>query len=187
MTTKIPQMPSGKINHGFPSPSNHHTSTRRAFTIIYAEKWAFVYIVCYDRGLALFSSLLLLFIVFIPFPTALLGAYGDHLVAVIFYAVVLALSGILLAVLWFYIFAQPSLVGKGGASAVHTGEYGEILEYANCIHRFDRRGLCEHYLCRGDVGLWPCYSPGARRAYSRRVNTLVLRKGILRAIGVIIR
>lgn len=73
---------------------------------------AFVYIVRYDHGLASFSFLLLLFIVFIPFPTALLGAYGDHLVPVVFYAAVLTISSLILTILWFYVSHNHRLLAK---------------------------------------------------------------------------
>ena len=77
-----------------------------------AHQRAFVYVERYDRGLAWFTLLFLLFIVFIPFPTALLGAYGDHFVAVIFYAVVLTVSGLLLTALWVHISHNHRLLAK---------------------------------------------------------------------------
>ena len=77
-----------------------------------AHQRAFVYIERYDTGLARLSCLLLLLTVFIPFPTALLDAYGDHLVAVIFYAVVMSISGILLTALRLYISHNHRLLAK---------------------------------------------------------------------------
>lgn len=48
----------------------------------------------YDTGLIWLNLLLLLCIVFIPFPTAVLGRYGDEPVAAVFYAASLAVTGV---------------------------------------------------------------------------------------------
>jgi len=47
----------------------------------------------YDAGLVWLNLLLLLGVVFIPFPTAVLSRYGDQTVAAVFYAATLAASG----------------------------------------------------------------------------------------------
>ena len=49
----------------------------------------------------------LLSISFIPFPTDLLGEYGELRFAVIFYAACLALARLLLALVWWYVFSGP--------------------------------------------------------------------------------
>jgi hypothetical protein len=53
------------------------------------------------------NLLFLLSISFIPFPTDLLGEYGELRFAVIFYAVSLALARLLLALVWWYVFSGP--------------------------------------------------------------------------------
>jgi uncharacterized membrane protein len=67
----------------------------------------FRYVRSYDRTLLWLNLLFLLSISFIPFPTALLGEYGELRFAVIFYAASLALARLLLALVWWYVFSGP--------------------------------------------------------------------------------
>ena len=67
----------------------------------------FRYVRSYDRTLLWLNLLFLLSISFIPFPTDLLGEYGQLRFAVIFYAASLALARLLLALVWWYIFSGP--------------------------------------------------------------------------------
>lgn len=62
----------------------------------------FRHIIAVDPGLLWLNLLFLLFIVFVPFPTALLGAYGDLRFVVVFYALSQALVGFTSAILWRY-------------------------------------------------------------------------------------
>ena len=55
----------------------------------------------YDSNLLLLNLLLLMLIAFIPFPTSLISEYGNR-TATIFYALVIILTGLLSAVLWWY-------------------------------------------------------------------------------------
>jgi uncharacterized membrane protein len=55
-----------------------------------------------NEGLARLNLLLLGLVAFIPFPTSLLGQYGDRPLTVAFYAVVLALAGLAGAACWAY-------------------------------------------------------------------------------------
>ncbi len=55
-----------------------------------------------NEGLARLNLLLLGLVAFIPFPTSLLGQYGDRPLTVAFYAVVLALAGFAGAACWAY-------------------------------------------------------------------------------------
>lgn len=66
----------------------------------------------YDANLIMINLLFLLCIAFLPFPTALFGDYGDQQVALIFYAVSLAITGLLLAGLWLYATSGRRLVDK---------------------------------------------------------------------------
>ncbi len=72
----------------------------------------FHYIKRSDRNLLWLNILLLLCIVFIPFPTALLGQYPDQQVAVIAYAGTLALTGLALQSLWWYATSRHRLVDR---------------------------------------------------------------------------
>jgi uncharacterized membrane protein len=67
----------------------------------------FRYVQSYDRTLLWLNLVFLLSISFIPFPTGLLGEYGELRFAVIFYAASLALARLLLALVWWYIFSGP--------------------------------------------------------------------------------
>ena len=77
-----------------------------------AHQRTFHYIERYDHTLAWLNLLFLLFVALIPFPTGVLGAYGDQLVAVILYAATLAIIGLLLSALWLYASHNDRLVAK---------------------------------------------------------------------------
>jgi uncharacterized membrane protein len=57
----------------------------------------------HDTGLIWLNLLLLLCVVFIPFPTAVLGRYGDLTVAAVFYAATLAATGVVSVALTAYV------------------------------------------------------------------------------------
>ncbi len=56
----------------------------------------------YDRGLIWLNSLFLMCVAFLPFPTDLLGEYGDQQLVVVFYAGSLAITRLLLTAVWWY-------------------------------------------------------------------------------------
>jgi uncharacterized membrane protein len=56
----------------------------------------------YDRGLMWLNFLFLMFVAFLPFPTSLLGEYGSYQLPVAIYAGTLAVSRLLLTVLYWY-------------------------------------------------------------------------------------
>ena len=57
----------------------------------------------YDRGLMWLNFLFLMFVAFLPFPTSLLGEYGSYQLPVAIYAGTLAISRLLLTVLYWYV------------------------------------------------------------------------------------
>ncbi len=63
---------------------------------------AFRYISHYDGRLVWINVLLLMSVVFLPFSSSLISAYGDQSLAVIFYATNLAIIGGLFLLLWVY-------------------------------------------------------------------------------------
>ena len=67
-----------------------------------AHHGTFRYFRSYDRMLMWLNLLFLLSISFVPFPTALLGEYGEQQFAVVLYALSLAVPRLLLAVVWWY-------------------------------------------------------------------------------------
>jgi len=77
-----------------------------------AHQRTFHYIERYDRRLAWLNLFFLLFVALVPFPTGVLSAYGDQLVAVVLYAATLAIIGLLLSLLWFYASHNRRLVAK---------------------------------------------------------------------------
>jgi uncharacterized membrane protein len=72
-----------------------------------AHHQTFRYVMSYDRPLLWMNLLFLLSISFIPFPTALLGEYGELRFAVIFYAASVGLARLVLALEWWYIIKGP--------------------------------------------------------------------------------
>ena len=67
-----------------------------------AHHRTFIQLHRHDTGLVWLNLLLLLCIVFIPFPTAVLGRYGDQTVAAVFYAATLAVTGVVSGVVTAY-------------------------------------------------------------------------------------
>lgn len=55
----------------------------------------------YDGGLLFLNLLFLMVVAFIPFPSSIISKYPDR-AATIFYALVMLLAGLLLAVIWWY-------------------------------------------------------------------------------------
>jgi len=65
-----------------------------------------------DRGLLWLNCLFLLFLAFIPFPTALMGDYPSERIAVISYGAVMILAGLSFAGMRYYAFYVGDLVGE---------------------------------------------------------------------------
>ena len=76
-----------------------------------AHHQTFRYVRSYNRTLLWLNLVFLLSISFIPFPTDLLGEYGELRFSVIVYAASLGMARLLLAVVWWYIVAGPILTG----------------------------------------------------------------------------
>jgi len=67
----------------------------------------------YDRGLLYLNFLFLMFVAFVPFPTSLLGEYGDHRLPVAIYAGTLAVGRLLLTAIHWYSARNNRLVDEG--------------------------------------------------------------------------
>ncbi len=67
----------------------------------------------YDRGLIWLNSLFLMFIAFLPFPSALLGEYRDQQLVVAIYAGSFAVTRLLLTAVWWYATSGHRLVDDG--------------------------------------------------------------------------
>jgi uncharacterized membrane protein len=72
----------------------------------------FHYIKRSDRNLLWLNILLLLCIVFLPFPTAMLGQYPEQQVSIIIYAGTLVITGLVLQSLWWYATSRCRLVDR---------------------------------------------------------------------------
>lgn len=55
------------------------------------------------------NSLFLMCVPFLPFPTALLGEYGDQQLVVVIYAGSLGITRLLLSSVWWYVSGKPNL------------------------------------------------------------------------------
>jgi uncharacterized membrane protein len=67
-----------------------------------AHHRSFRYITGYDGRLIVLNTLLLMCVAFLPFPTAVLGQYGDMRIAVVLYASTLASVAFFLLLIWSY-------------------------------------------------------------------------------------
>ena len=70
----------------------------------------YVFIQRYDGTLLLLNLLLLMTVCFIPWPTAVLGHYGNYFAAWVLYAVSMAAMGLAAASVWWYASDKPALV-----------------------------------------------------------------------------
>lgn len=70
----------------------------------------FRYVRRYDERLMWLNIVFLMFVAFLPFPTSVLGEYGDQQIVVIFYAGSLAAIGFMSSLLWIYTSSGHRLV-----------------------------------------------------------------------------
>ena len=107
---KVPEIASGRAVEELPGRLLELVPQMRSFAIsfvVIGVYWLghhrmFRAIVRYDRGLMWLNLMFLFFIAFLPFPTSVLGQYGDTQIAVVFYAVSVALLGASKTLLWYY-------------------------------------------------------------------------------------
>jgi uncharacterized membrane protein len=66
----------------------------------------------YDRNLLYLNFLFLMLVAFVPFPTALLGEYGNHQLPVAIYAATLAVGRLLLTAIHWYSTRNERLLGE---------------------------------------------------------------------------
>jgi uncharacterized membrane protein len=117
---RVPEIPSGLIAAELPgrllalSPS--YLSYFISFFVI-GLYWMlhhriFNYIRRFDRGLIWLNLVFLFFIAFLPFPTAVLGAYPAEQAAVILYAISVAAIGLAKVGLWWYASRRYRLIDR---------------------------------------------------------------------------
>ena len=118
---RLPEIPSAEIDARFLESMAAIMPKMLGFTLsffIIAMYWLsyhriFLFIRKTDRTLAGWNILFLFFIVLMPFPTYLLGLYGAHRSVVMFYAVIVAVTSAVLALLWWHASAGHLLVDPG--------------------------------------------------------------------------
>jgi TMEM175 potassium channel family protein len=69
----------------------------------------------YDRGLIWLNFLFLMLVAFLPFPTSLLGEYGNHQLPVAIYAGTLAIGRLLLTAMYWYTTGREHLAEEDPA------------------------------------------------------------------------
>ena len=72
----------------------------------------FMYIKRHDRVLLWLNILFLMFVSSMPFPTGLLGQYGDQQIALVIYCGVLILAGLAAIAMWWYATGDRRLVDE---------------------------------------------------------------------------
>ncbi|BBL80188.1 DUF1211 domain-containing membrane protein [Rubrobacter xylanophilus] len=115
---RLPEMPEGLVAQRLPqelaSLWPKYLSYVLSFLVItmywMGHHGIFSHIRGYDRTLIWLNALFLMCIAFLPFPTSLLGEYGDHRLAVVIYAGSLAVARLLLTTVWWYATADRRLV-----------------------------------------------------------------------------
>lgn len=71
------------------------------------------YIKQLDQGLIWLNTLLLLSVAFLPFPTGVYGTHSASVIATVFYALSISLTGFIFSILWWHVIKNRSLVKEG--------------------------------------------------------------------------
>ncbi len=102
-------------------------------------------------GLIWLNNLLLLFLCFVPFPTAMIGEYPSNPVALALFSMVLMGAGIVFTLMWRYAYKRglmASSVGKHAAkAAVRSGLFGPPLYAIAAIGAFFAPGIAWAIFC----------------------------------------
>lgn len=120
LNIQVPQIPASLISGNLP----HTLFALWPKLLIYALSFVIVgiywvahhntfhYIERVDRTLLWINILLLMCIVFVPFPTALLGQYPGQQISIVFYSSTLVITGLTLQLLWWYATSNYRLVDR---------------------------------------------------------------------------
>lgn len=106
----IPIIPENLVNEKLPSEVYRQIPTLISYVISFLAVGSFWFshhekfrrIIRYDKVLFWLNLLLLMLVVFIPFTTNLVGEYSESQFAVVLYCLSISLTGIVLALEWFY-------------------------------------------------------------------------------------
>jgi uncharacterized membrane protein len=110
LSINVPQIPAdrvaeelpGQLLDLWPQVFSYVISFLVIFSFWTAHHSIFNVIRGYDRGLMWLNALFLMFVAFLPFPSALLGRYGDQQLVVALYAASMAITSLLLTVVRWY-------------------------------------------------------------------------------------
>jgi hypothetical protein len=92
-----------------------------------------------DRRLAVINLVFLGTMAFLPYPTSVLGEYGNGTTATVFYAVCIALAGLAELWLWLYAVRIRTLALPGFPGAGGGGREGRRLQRARLGRRVRRQ------------------------------------------------
>ena len=118
LSIEVPDIPQGLVAEELPGQLlglwPKYLSYVISFLVILsfwiAHHSIFSHIRSYDRSLIWLNSLFLMCVAFLPFPSALLGEYGDQQLVVAIYAASLAITRLMLSAVWWYAYDKPYLV-----------------------------------------------------------------------------
>jgi uncharacterized membrane protein len=118
LSIEVPQIPANRVAEELPDQLldlwRNILSYVISFLVIFSYWMAhhsiFSAIRGYDRRLMWLNGLFLMAVAFLPFPTALLGNYGDQQLVVTLYAGSLAITRLLLSAVWWYVSTRHRLI-----------------------------------------------------------------------------
>jgi uncharacterized membrane protein len=118
LNIEVPDIPQGLVAQELPGQLlglwpkylSYVISFLVILTFWMAHHSIFSHLRSYDRSLMWLNSLFLMCVAFLPFPSALLGEYGDQQLVVVIYAASLGITRLLLSAVWWYAYDKPYLV-----------------------------------------------------------------------------
>ena len=118
LNIEVPDIPQGLVAQELPGQLlglwpkylSYVISFLVILTFWMAHHSIFSHLRSYDRSLMWLNSLFLMCVAFLPFPSALLGEYGDQQLVVVIYAASLGITRLLLSAVWWYAYNKPYLV-----------------------------------------------------------------------------
>jgi uncharacterized membrane protein len=118
LNIEVPDIPQGRVAQELPGQLlalwPKYFSYFISFLVILsfwmAHHSIFSHVKDYDRSLMWLNSLFLMCVAFLPFPSALLGEYGEQWLVVMIYAASLGITRLPLSAAWWYVHDKPHLI-----------------------------------------------------------------------------
>ena len=125
LNIEVPDIPQGRVAQELPGQLlalwPKYFSYVISFLVILSfwmsHHGIFSHVKDYDRGLMWLNGLFLMCVAFLPFPSALLGEYGEQWLVVVIYAASLGITRLLLSAAWWYAHDKPHLIQRDVAPA----------------------------------------------------------------------